>query len=66
MADSEILELWDALRGFNLEKVLHELAHSEIPFIDFEPQVPIPRSSRKVRSGSRLSPTKLLGKPTTT
>ena len=42
----ELLELWDAVGGFQLDELLIEIIEAPIPFIDFEPKGREPRKKR--------------------
>ena len=43
---AELLELWDAVGGFQLNELLIEITEAPIPFIDFEPEGREPRKRR--------------------
>ena len=46
MKHAELLELWDAVGGFQLNELLREITEAPIPFIDFEPEGREPRKKR--------------------
>ena len=48
---AELLELWDAVGGFQLDELLIEITEAPIPFIDFEPEGREPRKKRYKNTG---------------
>jgi hypothetical protein len=51
MKHAELLELWDAVGGFQLDELLIEITEAPIPFIDFEPEGQKPRKNRNKNTG---------------
>jgi hypothetical protein len=54
MKHAELLELWDAVGGFQLNELLREITEAPIPFIDFEPEGREPRRRRSKNTGKSV------------